>query len=162
MKKRIVLLAFIVLAIVQSGIAQCGIRRAEGFFQVRMPGTIPVDDNSRPMPRVKDSTFRVLVEIAGKKPNWTMAWKNGKAFSIVATKADPADLDLAEKENNQTVTWPVTKGGTIWNLELVPNHSIKKQRKTPKGGIVLIGRCKGKPFSRTVTHLRELVTAMTP
>jgi hypothetical protein len=156
----VILVATIVISFGSCAQMNKSIIKAEAFYMIPTPGTIPVDDAGQPIPIQRNKMYNVFLEVNGPVPEWTKAWTDGRFFSIISLPIKEKTTIVGKrKEDDQKVVMAAGKGNTLLQLELAPNELFQKPPQPLKRGEILLqGKWKGKPFYYTVTKVRELAS----
>ena len=133
---------------------------AYGFYEIRSPGNIPVDDNGNSLYNGPDTTYTVYCETSTKNIVWTAAWKGGRSYSaipvLLPNKVHNAGI---AKKNSEKVIIRTTDKNVLWRIELVPDINETKPPKSYKDrGILLHGKSGTQPLYRVVTGSSQLIT----
>src|SRR6185312_7264778 len=60
------------------------IKNAYGIYEVHLPGNVAVDKNGHEIAS-RDTINFIYIETSSNEIKWDEAWKNNKAYSIIAT-----------------------------------------------------------------------------
>ena len=140
--------------------AKYDVRNIYGFYRERLPGNIPVDGNGNHSYKVPDILITIYIETSGKGPDWVMAWRNGKNYTISLTQVSktPLEVGINKKTGNKIVLSPPT-GNKLWQLDLMQNDKrIYPPQKTKQGEVLLSGKYQGKTIFRKIGSLIQLTT----
>jgi hypothetical protein len=133
-----------------------GIVKAQFFLQERMPGTLAVDENGKPVHQGPYLDYKAIVEtMPGSQPAINRIWIDGKSYSVTANEvASPYKAGLA-KESQEPVIVSAAKGNKIWELLLQKDETGARSRsnKNNSSAIVIEGTYNGKKFSLPVNTI---------
>jgi len=133
------------------------IKNAYAYTSIRMPGTIPVDENGKPLYKGPDTSTLVYVESIRDGIVWEHAWFGDKSFTINPVPVNNLPVELGN--NKSTGEWVVVKpqmGGKIWQLVLVPSENSASPQTLKQDEILLQGKYKDKEFTRKISPVSEV------
>lgn len=135
-----------------------GIKRVVAFRSLRMPGNIPVDENGNSLFKGPDTINTIYVETSRKGVQWETAWKNGKAYSVVAELLPGASFEAGTgKATGKKIVLTPAKGNQQWLLQLEPLEKTQKAPIALKAGELLLKGKYGKTIVlQTVKQQTEL------
>ena len=135
-----------------------GVKKIAAFQSLHMPGNIPVDQNGNSLFKGPDTTNTIYVETSGKGIQWDMAWKNGKAYSVVAELLPAGSFNAGtEKTSSKKMMFTPAKGNQQWLLQLEPLEKNQKAPAALKNGEILLKGKYGKAIVlQTVKQQTEL------
>jgi len=137
-----------------------GMRKIRAFYQMWMPGNIPVDDNGRPLQHGPRYTTTIYIETTSNNVSWDSAWINGKLCSVTSTHitALPYELGLT-RSGNKKIILTASPGNQLWQLDLNPlPESFNSGPLQRPDKILLRGKYGKKIFKITTPKPVELKT----
>jgi hypothetical protein len=130
-----------------------GIVKAQFFLQERMPGTLAVDENGKPVHQGPYLDYKGIVEtVLGRQPVINKIWIDGTPFSVSTNEvASPYKVGVS-KDSEQPIVVSAAKGNKIWELLLQKDETGASNRsnKNNSSAIVIEGTYSGKKFSLPV------------
>jgi hypothetical protein len=126
------------LALISCAQSKSVLKNIYSTYTEVLPGNIAVDMNGKEI-SARDTINFVYVETSSDEIKWKMAWKNNKAFSILASliKINPFDAGI-DKANNEKILIHVANGNKLWRLRLVSLEKNIPSPKTLSHNIILI------------------------
>lgn len=125
-----------------------GIKSIQGVYIEKLPGNIPVDENGNSLFKGPDTLITIYVETSGKEPEWKMAWRGNKNYSITSSLISQKRYEVGTtmKDNKKIILSPAA-GNKLWQLTLqLNNKKIKLPQKLKIGELLIKGKYKGKDF----------------
>ena len=133
------------------------VKNAYAYTSIRMPGTLPVDENGRPLYKGPDTSTLIYVETVRDGIVWEHAWSGNKSFSINPVLVNNIPVELGNtKSTGEWVVVSPKQGGKIWQLLLVPSENLVSPETLKQGEILLQGKYKDKQFTRKITSVPEV------
>lgn len=139
-----------------------GIKQVDAFFQVRVPGTIPVISDEKSAVDFIDTLYVIYIQTDVKAPEWKKAWSSNQAFLIEVSKvADASSLVGFHKATGEEIRLTIGEGKQLTRLLLkkVANY-IKPPAKVKSGQLLLMGYQAGKEVFIQVKELTELLSPL--
>jgi len=116
------------------------------FYNVVIPGNIPVDENGRPRNLRIDTAIYVFAETSKKEIQWEKAWINGKEKKAnpILLSVDSVFIGYDKAMNNPII---IRAKAYLWQLYFsdIPNSGSRTDLENKR--IVLQGNNAGKTFS---------------
>jgi len=133
------------------------IKNAYGIYEVHLPGNVAVDKNGHEIAS-RDTINFIYIETSSNEIKWDEAWKNNKAYSIIATLINSDSIDAGTtKETNKRIFLHAAKGNKIWQLRLIQSDKDSSPPVNISQDEILIrGSYNGKKIIQKVTKLTEV------
>lgn len=115
------LFIFIILTTVFTSCAQSKITatKSYGFLRQNSRGTIPVDENNKPLISGPDSQYVAYVELPSTlSPSFSKAWINQQTFDIFASKVNSPFVVGAKQNSDEVIKLSAQSGNSLWQLNL--------------------------------------------
>lgn len=158
--KNLLLLPFLFGHLVSCSQTNKTIVKAQAFFTVPMPGTIPVDDEGKTIPLKRDTLYTVIAEVHGKAPQWIAAWIGTRCFTIMVSPVQDREVVAGKRFSDEApVVVRSAARNSLWELQLTPADAKTKPALTMKQGeALLVGKLSGKPVYYKISVLTELAS----
>ncbi|MEO8414474.1 MAG: hypothetical protein ABI472_12480 [Ginsengibacter sp.] len=129
-----------------------------GTYTVHLPGNVAVDKEGNIL-SARDTLNVIYIESASDRIQWTRAWKNDKAYSVLTRIISASSLDAGiDKITNKKVIVPLAKGNKLYQLQLIPlEENTTSPGEKSRGDIILEGSYNGKKIMQKITQLTELM-----
>ena len=151
---------FLLCSLSITGCAQqqiAGLQRVDAFFQVRIPGTIPVQLN-KPRKHHADTVYIIYMQVQLNPPAWKKAWNVHHSFRIDLKDVNEPAVNIGiEKATGKEIEVKREEGQRLVQLTLRKDQ-ISDEPETPvkDGELLLKGEANGKTVYYTVKRLTEL------
>lgn len=137
-----------------------GASKIYGYEQAVLPGTIRTDDNGKPMQRKQQ--FNYFIYLASSlKVTPVEIWISREASSVTAVNAaSPVEYKNPTSLENKSKTLVPKTSKKVLQLsssgKKVEKPTQKGKLLSTKNELVIIYRCKGKLYYKTISKLKEL------
>ncbi|MFL5772248.1 MAG: hypothetical protein ACJ75F_03765 [Flavisolibacter sp.] len=134
------------------------VKNSYAYTSIRMPGTLAVDQNGKPIHKGADTSTLIFVETAREGIIWEKAWMDNKSFIINPVAINNIPLELGHKKTTgEPVVLAPGKDNQFWQLLLKPSDNPVSTESLKEGEILLQGRYKNKKFTKKITDITELL-----
>ena len=136
-----------------------GVYKTYSFYKINTPGTIPVDENGRPIGKIHDTVRVVYFETTkGVKPQLTGFIVNANYYKPVLTRIDNNSEEAGTLlQTNKPI---IVKGKVyrqLWKVEAGDRIEGQSNSKIKKDLIYLVVEYEGRNAMRIIKKHKELV-----
>ncbi len=156
--KTLVIVAFLFCSITSCSQVNYGIKKVNGYTEIRQRGTLQVDDFGNPVNIEPIIIHTIYVEApTNSKIEWNLAWWHGKAYAVAATLSSSLPMEVGiGKVSGQKIILKPENGNKLWKLELMPTNKKGNPPSKKSKGIILEGKINSKKIVRSIDQLTEL------
>jgi len=135
-----------------------GVQEVDAFFQVRVPGTIPMlAEGGAPDASYIDTIYVVYIQATGSLPLWEKAWKASQSFDIEVTQITDQSVPVGfHKSTCQEIRLGKKQGRQFYKLLLKKTGDNRQQPKVQRGELILQGRQQGREVFYPIQRITEL------
>lgn len=133
------------------------VKKTYAYTSIRMPGTIPVDENGKPLYKGPDTSTLVFVETVRDGIIWEHAWYGNRSFNVNSVRVDnvPVELGINKTTGEKIMLMPMNDG-QLWQLLLEPSAYLVTPEELKQGEVLLEGKYKDKKFTKKISGITEL------